>query len=187
MINATQLQVGMVIVLKGELFRVESVLHLTPGNKRGMIQTKLRNIQKGISTEYRFRSEDKVEKATISEKEAEYLYNEGENYIFMDTESFEQIYIGKDLLKDVLSYLCPNLLVQIQFYEGRPIGIKLPKTVDLEVVETPPEIKGATASASTKPATLKTGIVVQVPQFVKEGDIVRISTETGQYLERVSS
>ncbi|MFN7973183.1 MAG: elongation factor P [Acidobacteriota bacterium] len=183
-IQATQLRVGTVINHQGELWRVASVTHITPGNWRGMVQTKLRNVIKGSQTDHRFRSEDRVEKVSLEEHEAEYLYNAGDDYHFMNTESYEQFHLTSDDLGDAINYLIPNLKLKMEFHDGKPIGIELPKTVDLEVVETEPGLKGATASNSPKPAKLETGVTVSVPPFVNAGDKIRVDTTTGEYLER---
>jgi elongation factor P len=135
-------------------------------------------------TEHRFSSEDKVEKAMLEETEMEYLYDDGEYFYFMNTENFEQMHLMKDLLGDATSYLISQLRVKVEFYEGKPISVELPATVDLKVVETEPGFKGATVSNVTKPAKLETGLVVQVPPFITEGDKVRVNTAEGTYQER---
>ena len=183
-IQATQLRVGTVIQHQGDLWRVASVTHITPGNWRGMVQTKLRNVVKGTQTDHRFRSEDRVEKVALDEHEAEYLYADSEGYHFMNTEDYEQFRLSNDDLGDAVLYIIANTKLKMEFYEGRPVGIELPKTVDLEVVETEPGLKGATASNSPKPAKLETGLTVAVPSFISAGERVRIDTATGQYLER---
>jgi elongation factor P len=184
MIPATQLRVGMAILHEGNLCRVLSILHLTPGNWRGMVQTKLRNLRSGNSFDYRFRSEDRVEKADLEQHEMEFLYASGDEYHFMNTETYEQVALPREDLGDTALYLTPNIKVMVEFYEHRAVGIDLPVTVDLKVVDTPPGMKGATASNSGKPATLETGLQVQVPQFVNIGDVVRVDTAEGKYLER---
>jgi len=186
-IVATQLRVGMIIDLNGELFRVTYMHHLTPGNKRGLIQTKLKNLKTGTHIDHRFRSDDTVEKATLEEREMEYLYNSGSSYVFMDTENYEQITLEADLLEDTVLYLKPNQKVLVEFYDGNPVGIELPPTVNLRVVSTEPGLKRATATASTKPATLETGLVVQVPHFIQENDLITVSTSDGEYIERAKS
>lgn len=183
-IQATQLRVGMVIEFQGDLWRVMSVTHITPGNWRGMVQTKLRNVTKGNQTEHRFRSEDKVERAQLDQREMQYLYSDGSNYHFMDTETYEQIALTQEDLGDALNYMLPNTMVKVELHEGKPLGVELPKVVELTVVETEPGLKGATASNSPKPAKLETGITVSVPPFISEGDVVRVDTTTGEYIER---
>jgi elongation factor P len=184
MIQATQLRVGMTIVHQGDLCRVMKVQHLTPGNKRGLVQAKLRNMKSGNSLEHRFRSEDRLERAELEQHEMEFLYASGDDYHFMNTGTYEQITIHRDEMEDALDYLAPNTKVMVEFHENRPLGISLPATVDLKVVETPPGMKGATASGSGKPAVLETGLQVQVPQFIEIGETVRIDTGEGKYLER---
>jgi elongation factor P len=184
MIQATQLRSGMAILHEGNLCRVLSVYHLTPGNWRGMVQAKLRNLKTGNSFEHRFRSEDRVEKADLEEHEMEFLYSAADEYHFMNTDTYEQVAIQKDDLGSAVYYLTPNTKVMVDFYEHRPVGVELPITVDLKVVETPPGMKGATASNSGKPATLETGLQVTVPQFIEIGETVRIDTAEGKYLER---
>lgn len=183
-IPATQLRVGMVIQHQNDLWRVMQVVHVTPGNWRGMVQTKLRNLRSGTQTEWRFRSEDKPERVTLEQHEMEYLYEGDGQYHFMNTETYEQIALEKDLLGDAVNYLIANSRIQVEFHETTPIGIELPKTVDLKVVETTPGMKGATVTNVLKPAKTETGLVVQVPSFINEGDLVRVDTETGAYLQR---
>ena len=185
LIPATQLRVGMIVALKGDLFRVTYKHHLTPGNKRGLIQTKLKNLKSGTQIEQRFRSDDSIDKATLEERAMEYLYNSGSSYIFMDTDTYEQVSVDAELLGDSISYLTPNQRVSVEFYEGTLVGIDLPATVDLKVVSTEPGLKRATATASTKPATLQTGLVIQVPHFIETDDLIRVDTAEGEYVERV--
>ncbi len=184
MIQATQLRSGMAILHEGNLCRVLSVQHITPGNWRGMVQAKLRNLRSGNSFEYRFRSEDRVEKADLEEHEMEFLYASGDEFHFMNTDTYDQVAITREDLGQVVDYLVPNTKVMVEFYEHRPVGVELPITVDLKVVETQPGMKGATASNSGKPAILETGLQVSVPQFIDVGDVVRIATAEGKYLER---
>src|ERR1035441_8671458 len=158
MISATEIRPGMIIVYNGELHRTHSVLHKTPGNLRGFVQAKLRNLKSGAMNEHRFRSEDKVEKASLDTHEMQYLYSDGEGHQFM----------------------------KVDFYDGNPVWVELPTTVTLRIVEVEPGMKGATASASYKPAKLETGLVVQVPQFVEAGTVIKVDTRDDAYLERVS-
>lgn len=185
MINATQLRVGMIIIYEGDLYRVTAVTHLTPGNKRGFMQTKMKNLKTGVGTERKFRSEDRLEQAVLESRPMQYLYADGDLHTFMDTETYEQIAVGAEEIGDLLSYLLPNEVVEIEFFDGKPIGISPPSTVDLEVVDTEPPLKGATASASYKPAKLETGVTVQVPPFIQVGDRVRVDPLDGTYQERV--
>jgi elongation factor P len=174
----------MVIKYNNDLYSVFSVTHRTPGNLRGFVQAKMRNLKSGTMTENRFSSEDRVEKAIMEEHEMEYLYDDGEYYYFMNTESYEQMHLMKDLLGDAVQYLIPNLKVTVEFYEGKPISVELPATVDMTVVETEPGLKGATVSNVTKPAKMETGLVVQVPPFISEGEKIRVNTAEGTYQER---
>ncbi len=184
-IPATQLRVGMLIQLDGNLCRVLTTQHITPGNKRGMMQTTLRNVQSGSKIDHRFRSTDRVERAMVDSQEMDYLYADGDQYVFMHPETYEQVTLMSDLLEDSLPYLLPNTRVTVDIFESIPIGITLPSTVDLRVTETEPSMRGATATASMKPATVETGLVVQVPQFVTDGDVVRVNTAEGKYMSRV--
>jgi elongation factor P len=184
MIAATQIRPGMLIKFNNELHSVFSMVHRTPGNLRGFVQAKMRNLRTGSMTEHRFASEDKVERVALDEQEMEFLYDDGEDFHFMNTESFEQIQLSKDLLGDSVNYLVANMKVTVEFYEGKPITVELPPSVELTVVETEPGLKGATVSNVTKPAKLETGLTVQVPPFINEGEKIRVSTSEGTYLER---
>jgi elongation factor P len=183
-LQATRLKKGMLINVEQNLFRVLEVQHVTPGNLRGFVRVKLRNIRNGTLSDQKLRSEDTLERATLEEREMQYLYHEGEDYHFMDTSSYEQIHISSEALGDSVNYLKPEMTISVEFYGEEPVGIELPQTVDLKVLDTAPGIKGATASAQVKPATLETGLVVQVPPFVNSGDLIRVSTDTGEYLSR---
>jgi elongation factor P len=158
--------------------------HRTPGNLRGFVQVKMRNFKSGTMIEHRFSSEDRVEKAMLDEIEMEYLYDDGDYFYFMNTETYEQMHLMKELLGDATNFLIPNLKVHVEFYEGKPMSVELPPTVDLTVVETEPGLKGATVSNVTKPAKLETGLVVQVPAFITEGEKIRVSTSESAYMER---
>jgi len=184
MIAATQMRPGMVIKFNNDLFSVFSVNHRTPGNLRGFVQAKMRNLRSGTMIEHRFSSEDKVERAILDEVKMEYLYDDGEYYYFMNSENFEQLHLTKDILGDAVSYLIPELKVSVEFYEGKPMSVELPATVDLKVIETEPGLKGATVSNVTKPAKLETGLIVQVPPFITEGEKIRVNTAEGTYQER---
>lgn len=174
----------MVIKFNNELYSVFSVNHRTPGNLRGFVQAKMRSLRSGSMTEHRFSSEDRVERAVLEEVEMEYLYDDGEYYYFMNTENYEQMHLTKDILGDGTNYLIPQLKVHVEFYEGKPISVELPATVDMTVVETEPGLKGATVSNVTKPAKVETGLVVQVPPFITEGEKIRVNTAEGTYQER---
>ena len=184
MISSTQMRPGMVVKFNNDLFSVFSVAHRTPGNLRGFVQAKMRNLRSGTMIEHRFSSEDRVERAMLDEVEMEYLYDDGENYYFMNTENYEQTHLSKELLGDATSYLIPQLKVKVEFYEGKPMSVELPATVDMTVVETEPGMKGASVSNVTKPAKMETGLVVQVPPFIKENEKIRVNTAEGTYLER---
>ena len=184
-IPATQLRPGMIIKHNNDLHSVFSVEHRTPGNLRAFIQAKLRNLRTGAMFEHRFRSADAVDRVIVDEAEMEYLYNDGSDYYFMNTESYEQIHMSGEVLGGAVDYLIPNIKLSVEFYEGKPIGIELPQTVDMEVVETEPGLKSATASSVMKPATLETGLVVQVPPFINAGEKIRVDTAEGTYMERV--
>jgi elongation factor P len=174
----------MVVKFNNDLFSVFSVAHRTPGNLRGFVQAKMRNLRSGTMIEHRFSSEDKVERAILDEVEMEYLYDDGENYYFMNTENYEQTHLSKELLGDAINYLIPQLKVKVEFYEGKPMSVELPATVDMTVIETEPGMKGASVSNVTKPAKMETGLVVQVPPFIKENEKIRVNTAEGAYLER---
>ena len=184
MIAATQLRPGMIVKFNNELHSVFSMVHRTPGNLRGFVQAKMRNIRSGSMMEHRFSSEDKVERIALEEHEMEFLYDDGEFYHFMNTENFEQIQLTVANLGDNTQYLIPQLKVTVEFYEGRPITVELPPSVEMTVQETEPGLKGATVSNVTKPAKVDTGLVVQVPPFINEGERIRVSTVDGSYLER---
>jgi elongation factor P len=174
----------MLIKTGPDLFRVLELQHVTPGNLRGFVRVKLRNIRTGTLSDQKLRSEDSIERATLDEREMQYLYRDGDSFHFMDTETYEQLHIGAEVLGDAANYLVPEATITVEFFGSEPVGIELPQTVDLTVEDTVPGIKGATASAQVKPARLETGLVVQVPPFVNTGDKVRVSTETGEYLSR---
>lgn len=183
--RATQLRPGMIIQHEGDLYTIFSVDHRTPGNKRGSMQTKMRSLRTGSIMDYRFRAEDSVERAIVDEVEYEFLYGDGDSYHFMNQETYEQITLSKELLGDTVEYLIPNLPVKVEFYDSKPIGLLLPDTVDLTVVDTEPSIQKATASAVMKQAKLETGLVINVPPFVGNGDKVKVDTSEGRYIQRV--
>jgi elongation factor P len=187
LIPATQLRAGMIVQHQNDLWRVMNVVHVTPGNWRGMVQTKLRNLRTGSQTEYRFRSEDKAERITLEQHEMEFLYESDGQYHFMNTENYEQTALSADDLGNAVNYLKPNSRIEVEFHEGKPMGVNLPKTVDLRVTETTPGMKTATVTNVLKPATTETGLVVQVPGFISEGDSVTVDTESGAYLSRAKS
>jgi elongation factor P len=175
---------GMVIKFNNELYSVFSVNHRTPGNLRGFVQARMRSLRTATMTEHRFSSEDRVERAQLDEQEMEYLYDDGEYFYFMNIETFDQMHLTKDLLGDAVQYLIPQLHVKVEFYEGKPMSVELPATVDMQVLETEPGMRGATVSNVTKPAKLETGLVVQVPSFITGGEKIRVNTADGSYQER---
>ena len=183
-IPATQLRPGMIIKHNNDLHSVFSVEHRTPGNLRAFIQAKLRNLRTGAMFEHRFRSPDPIEKINVDETEMEYLYTDGDGYYFMNTENYEQLHLTRDILGDAVDYLIPNLQIRVEFYNGKAVGIELPQTVELTVLETEPGLKSATASSVTKPAKTETGLVVQVPPFINEGEKIKVDTAEGVYLSR---
>ena len=183
---ANDLRPGMVIRHNGELFAIHKAEHRTPGNLRAFVQARMRNLRTGAIADHRFRSTDEVERAMIDETEMQYLYADGDSYVFMNTENFEQLHLHKDVVGDRAQYLVPEVMLKVEFYEGRPIDVQLPPTVDLRVVETEPGIKGGSATNVTKPAKLETGLVVGVPPFIDAGETIRVDTSEGTYLERVN-
>ena len=183
-VQATRLRKGMLIKVGNDLFRILELHHLTPGNKRAHIQVRMRNIRSSALADHKFRAEEDVERAILDEREMQYLYHDGDDYYFMDTSSYEQVHISSEALAESVNYLKPEMTIQVEFYGTEPVGIELPQTVDLVVEDTAPGIKGATASNQIKPARLETGLVVNVPPFVNNGDKIRVNTETGEYLSR---
>lgn len=184
MVKATQLRPGMIIRFEGELYTIFSTEHRTPGNKRGSMQTKMRNLRTGSIIDYRFRAEEFLERAILDEVEFQFLYKEGEDFHFMNTQSYEQISLSGDVLGEAAYYLIGDMNVKIEFYEGKAMGVALPDTVDLKVVDTEPTLQKATASAVMKPAKLETGLTIQVPPFVNNGDTVKVDTSEARYVQR---
>ncbi len=184
-IQATRLRKGNLIAMDGGLYRVVDLNHSTPGNKRGHVQCRLRDIRNNRLVDHKFRSEDDVERAMLDEHEMQFLYREGDLFHFMNTKTYEQVHLSLEVLGESALYLLPESVIRVEFHDIEPVGIHVPPTVDLKVADTVPGIKGATASAQVKPATLETGLVVSVPSFVSTGDVIRINTETGEYLSRV--
>ena len=182
--QATELRPGTIIKHNSELYAIHKTEHRTPGNKRGFVQARMRNLSSGAMIDHRFRSEDEVERAILDETEMQYLYSDGDSFHFMNTSTYEQIHLHKDVVGRRAQYLIPDVVLKVEFFEGRPIDIQLPPTVDLKVIETEPGIKGASATSVTKPAKLETGLVVQVPPFISEGEVIRVDTAEGTYLER---
>ena len=187
MINATQIRRGMIIKVGGEIYKVIETTHVTPGKGQALMQTKLRKLKDQTVHDYRFRSKDRAEQVYVETVEMEYLYQEGSEYIFMNLENYEQIKLSDEIIGSAINYLIPNVVFTIEIFDKRPVGINPPMTIELTVVKTEPYLKGATQSASNKPATLETGITINVPQFIKEGDTVRIDTREDKYIERTKS
>ena len=186
MITATQIRKGMIVVHAGEPHRVLEFRHRTPGKGRAFVQVKLRNLRTGASYDYRYASGDAIERAAMEQREMEFLYRQASHYHFMDTANYESLILDQETLGNFENYLKENSTIQVEFFEDQPIGVEMPSAVELRVVSTEPELKGATASHSPKPATLETGVVIQVPPFIREGDLVRVDPNQGNYLERVS-
>ena len=186
MIQATQVRKGMYIRHDNDLYRVVATEHVTPGKGRGMVQAKIRHIRSGSIMDHRFRSGDRVDRVVLDEMEMEFLYKDGDTYHFMNGETYEQTALSAETLGDTVPYLIANIKLKVQLFEGSPIGINPPLTVEMEVVETEPAIKGSTVSNVGKPATMETGLIVQVPPFINQGDVIRIDTSSGAYVERVS-
>jgi elongation factor P len=183
-LKAIQLRKGMIIEYNNELYQLSEVFHNTPGKGQALVQVKMKNIRTGIKAENRYRSDETVIKASMDSKEMEYLYRDGEDFYFMDTETYDQIGLRADVLGDADMYLLPNVKVSVNFYQNNPVSIELPGSVDLKIVETEPTMKTATVTSSYKPAVVETGLKVQVPPFIGEGEVVRIDTSDGRYLER---
>ena len=171
--------------MKGALYRILDLNHVTPGKGRGFVQAKMRNVRSGTLMDHKFASGDSIERAILDSSEMQFLYSDSGGYHFMDTETYEQTHLTVYTLGESVKYLMADATIVVESFEGEPIGIQLPLTVDLTVQETAPAIKGATANAQLKPATLETGLVVQVPPFIANGDRVRVNTETGEYQSRV--
>jgi len=184
-VPATQLKVGMVIMYNGKPPRVTNVVHITPGNWRGMVQTRLVNIETGSNTENRFRSEDRVERANMEHHSLQFSYRSADEFTFLNTESYEMISLPADVLGDAVNYLVDGTVIEAMYFNGKVVGVEPPTFVELTVKETAPNLRGATAAASPKPATLETGFEIKVPQYINVGDRVKIDTRTGEFIERV--
>lgn len=184
MMSANQIRKGMIVIYQGDPHRVLDFQHRTPGNLRAFVQARLRNLRTGNSCEARFSSNDMLERAILEQHEMEFLYQDGAHYHFMNTENFEQIALDAESLGEYRNYLKGGERIRVDFFDAQPIGVEMPSYVELKVIETEPELKGATASNSPKPAKLETGIVVQVPPFIREGDVIRVEPNHGRYLER---
>jgi elongation factor P len=181
---ATELRAGNIVLFNGQLHRVMNVVHVTPGNWRGMVQCKLRNLKTGNQMEHRFRSEDRVEKASMDTMEMQYMYSDPEGHHFMNTETYEQSTLSDEALGEAMGYLLPEALISVDFYDGNPVAVELPNTVVLRVVDCEPAMKGATAAGGSKPAKLETGISVAVPGYIEAGTRIIVDTRTGEFSSR---
>ena len=184
MINAIDLRKGLMIKIDGELYTVSSYHHVTPGKGRAHMQVSIKSLKQGNVIQKRYRSSDKVEDVYLDHRDMEYLYQEGDNYCFMDTETYEQVFLSKDVLGDAMSYVAPNAKVTVSLYENKAIGVELPSSVTLKIIETDPGSKGDTVTNVFKPAKLETGFVIKVPLFINTGEIVKIDTRTGEFIGR---
>lgn len=184
MISVNEFKNGLTIEFDGSLWRIVEFQHVKPGKGSAFVRSKLKNLRTGALQEKTFRSTEKVEKAQVDTKKMQYLYMNGENFVFMDTDTYEQIEMPGDEIVDEQKYLLENMVVNVMMYGNETIGVELPKTVDLTVAETEPGIRGDTSSGGTKPATMETGLVVQVPFFVNAGDKLSINTSDGSYISR---
>lgn len=176
----------MFIEFEGQVYHVLESIHRTPGNLRAFMQIKMRNIRTGNQLEQRFSSFDKVEKVHLDNQKMQFLYKEGSDFFFMNSENYEQVQLNENDLGDAANFLLADAVIHVQFYEGKPVGVDLPKSMDFKVIETEPSIKGQTATSSYKPAKIETGVLIKVPQFVNEGDMIKIDPTTHEYLERAN-
>jgi len=174
----------MVLVFEGEPCRVVEFRHHTPGNLRAMVQAKLKNLRTGSSFEHRFRAADSIERAAMETHELEFMYQGGDTYHFMNIVSYDQLEMDDEMLGDAAQWMQPGMRIQAEYYDGRPIGIQLPNSLVLEIVETAPVMKTATKTASSKPAKLENGVTVNVPEFVAQGERIRVNPTTGEYMDR---
>jgi elongation factor P len=183
-VKSTELRPGMAIKIDGSLFVITQFQHVTPGNLRAFVNVKIKRVPDGATVERRLRSGEEVERVDLDRRDMEYLYSDNSGHVFMDSKTFDQVTISKELVGDAMNYLKPNTGCTVLFSEGQPLSIELPSTVDLQVVETPPGIKGATVTNQLKEATLETGLKTRVPGFIENGEIVRVSTTDGAYQSR---
>lgn len=184
-INATQIREGMVLLIEDELYRVTWTMHRTPGKGNACMQTKLKNVINGRNLEKRFLSSERVEKATLETRSMQYLYKDADGYVFMDNETFDQNPVSEDVIGEAAKFLKEDTSYLITYYDGQVVGLELPKSMDLRVLSAPPEIKKATAAASLRPVVVENDLTVLAPAFIKEGDLIRVNTETCEYIERV--
>jgi elongation factor P len=184
MYSTAEFRKGLKIEIDGKPYSIVESQHVKPGKGGAFVRTRLKNLETGQVLEQTFRSGAKVEKPDLEEKNVQYLYQEGDRFVFMDNSTYDQIYIAQEFLGDAAYYLHPNIEVDVLYFNGRPIGVELPVAVVLAITHCEPGVKGDTAAGATKPATMETGLVVQVPLFINEGDSLKIDTRTGAYLER---
>jgi len=183
--RASEMRKGQTVKIDGKLYAIVDYQHVKLGKGGAVYQTKLKSLTDGSIQNVRLRSEETIEEAYLDKRTYEYLYSSGSEHVLMDTTNYEQITLNDDAFGDGPKYLKPNTRLQVSMYQDKPIIVTLPKSVDLEVTEAPPEIRGATATNQLKPVTLETGLVVSVPPFIKTGDILRVDTRTGEYVTRV--
>lgn len=184
MISTNEFKTGQTIELEGDVYQIIEFQHVKPGKGSAFVRSKLRNVRTGAVIEKTFNAGEKIPKARIEKREVQYLYNDGKDYNFMDMESYDQTAMSAEQLGDAVKYLKENMLIQVLTFQGKSIGVELPNFVELEVVDTAPGIKGDTASGGSKPATLESGAIVQVPFFINIGDKLQIDTRTGNYIKR---
>jgi elongation factor P len=184
MATALDFRTGMIIVFDGDLYTVEDYQHRTPGNKRGFVQAKMRNLKTGRLLEHKFSSNDRIEVARVERRPAQFLYRDNDSFYFMDNETHDQFHLEQVMMSGQEKYLKEGDTVDVETFQNQIVGCQMPMNVTLRVVETVPGIKGDTATGGSKPATLETGAVLQVPLFINENDIVRVDTRTGAYIER---
>ncbi|MDR2460660.1 MAG: elongation factor P [Deltaproteobacteria bacterium] len=188
MYSTSDIRKGLKVLFKGEPYIIVDFLHVKPGKGGAFVRTKLKNLLTGRVLDETFRSGEKLGEPDLEEKSVQYLYYDSkEGFVFMDTENYEQIHLNEDQLGSSKDFLVENMDLYLNFYQGRPIGLDLPTTVNLEVIKSDPGLRGDTTGSVTKPATLSTGLVVQVPLFINEGDILKIDTRTGEYVERMKT
>ena len=181
---ATQIRRGMVIVFNGDPHRVVEFRHHTPGNLRAMVQAKLKNLKTGSSIDHRFRAADAIEKASMETRELQFMYRAGDTFHFMDTSSYEQYELDEETLGDGAPWMQDGMTILAEYHDGKPIGIQLPNSMVFTITDTSPVVKGATKTASSKPAVLENGVTVNVPEFIETGTRIRVNPQTGEYLDR---
>lgn len=186
MISVNDFRTGLTIELDGQLFTVVEFMHVKPGKGAAFVRTKLKNLRTGYTVERTFNAGEKVNPARIDTREMQFLYKSEQDYVFMDNTTYEQLMLNEEILGDGVKYIKDNMTVMVQMYENQPIGVNLPNTVELEVIETEPGFKGDTATGGNKPATLETGVVITVPLFINIGDVLQVDTRTGEYLRRAN-